>query len=490
MMNKIHYQTDQEDLFNLCGGQMFTLFDDGVKSAASDTFSKAKLAEYAPDKDHFMMHVIAMGDGETYGGNKNGDIFYKEALEKYHDTFVKNGCFFREHRNRCQDTQGIGIIKASAFNGKMRRVELVVHGHKKKAEEEYEMAKAGKALSFSMSVKVPFDRCSCCEKKASSPKNYCDHLKNNMTQYIPEFKKYAFAINDQLNFFDISRVNKPADRIAHYLDYAFPDGEKSASTFNNVITGAQWADFEGVTLPGETVNWDPEQKALLEKLAAYEDLVKDVIKTQPRTTDAKIAFIRDVVPMAFADELEDKEIELMRSLQVGTLFGELSKRASILPFYSFIAYATGRSLQETMDDPVTKRACCMLPDIFKKLMSSGCGCELGDTFSSGSDTSCKMDSANSDEVQSLMDMAEKKFSIKAEPVRNRIMTITIIKKAGCKYEPKPEIKLTDNFEKRALALAETYGLYKFNALSDIAKRHGDEIDEPQYLLSVGQNLGI
>jgi hypothetical protein len=488
-MDKIHYQTDQEDLLRLCDGQMFTLYDDNIKSAASDTFTKEMLREYAPDKDHFMLHVVAMGDQETYGPNKNGDGFPKEALEKYHPTFISDGCFFREHRNRCQQTQGIGSIKASAYNPKMRRAELIVHGNKEKAAKEYEMAKSGKALSFSMSCRVPYDVCNCCEKKASSPSNYCDHLKHNMLQYLPEFKKYAFAINDKPKFFDISAVEKPADRIAHYLDYAFPAGEKSAS-FNGVITGTQWASFEGVKLPGNEPAWEPNQYSLLEKLAAAEDYVSHILTTKSASKEQKAAFVRDVVTSAFGAELEEKEIEKLRTLQVGTMCRELAKRASILPFYSFIAYATGRTLHESKDDPITKRACAMLPDIFKKLMSSNCGCELGNIFDSSSDYSCGADAANDDEVQKLMDMAEQKFSIKTEPVKNRVMTIMIIKGASEKVPQASGIRLTENFENRALALAETYGLYKLSALQDIMNFHGNEIDEAQYLLTVGQNLEI
>ena len=488
-MDKIHYQTDQEDLLRLCDGQMFTLYDDNIKSAASDTFTKEMLREHAPDKDHFMLHVVAMGDQETYGPNKNGDGFPKEALEKYHPTFISDGCFFREHRNRCQETQGIGSIKASAYNPKMRRVELIVHGNKEKAAKEYEMAKSGKALSFSMSCRVPYDICNCCEKKASTPANYCDHLKNNMLQYMPEFKKYAFAINDKPKFFDISAVAKPADRIAHYLDYAFPAGEKSAS-FHGVITGTQWAAFEGVKLPGNDPVWDAAQYSLLEKLAAAEEYVKHILTTKSASKDNKAAFVRDVVTQAFNDELEEKDIEKLRTLQVGTMCRELAKRAAILPFNSFIAYATGRTLQETKDDPITKRACGMLPEIFKKMMGSSCGLDLGNIFDSSSEYSCGADSANDDEVQRLMDIAEKKFSIKAEPVKDRVLTIMIIKGASEKNLPLANIELSESFEKRALALAETYGMYKLSALQDIMKFHGDEIDEPQFLLTVGQNLEI
>ena len=489
-MDKIHYQEDHEDLFRLCGGQMFTLYEDSnIKSAASDAFTKELLRDHAPDKDHFMLHVVAMGDHETFGPNKNGDAFYKAALERYHPTFVSDGCFFREHRNRCQKTQGIGSIKASAFNPKMHRVELVVHGNKEKAEKEYAMAKSGKALSFSMSCRVPLDVCSCCEKKASSPRNYCTHLKHTMLQYLPEFKKYAYAINPDPKFFDISVVENPADRIAHYLAYAFPDGEKSASSFSDVITGAQWAAFEGTELPTAGA-WSPAQLQLLEKLAGYESYIADALTHKSANTDHKALFVRNVVANMRTEELSDTHIAMLRKLQVGTMCRELAKRASILPFRSFVAYATNRSLQEVTDDPVTKQACCILPDIFKKMVTSGCGCELGNMFNGNSEYTCSHDGANDDEVQQLMDMAEKKFSIKAEPVRNRVMTIVMVKGANT-YTPKNEsVTLTNNFEKRALALAESYGLYKISALADIAAIHGVDIDEAQYLLAVGQNFDL
>jgi len=424
--------------------------------------------------------------------NKNGDGFPKAALEKYHPTFVKEGSYFREHRNRCKETQGIGTIKASAFNKKMRRVELVVHGDKKKSEREYEMAKAGKALSFSMSARVGYDECSCCGNKATSPKNYCEHLKSAMLQYIPEFKKYAFAINDHPKFFDISVVEKPADRIAHYLSYAFPDGEKRAS-FNGVITGSDWAAYEGVTLPNlsKAENWAPAQIDLLEKLASAEEYLENTLTTkQAHLTDNKAAFAKNVAINAFdiEDDLSDSEIDKLRSLEVGTMCRELSKRAAILPFNTFVAYSTNTKISDVKEDPVVKRACCMLPEIFRKLMSSDCNTDLGGLFSSSSDYSCAQDSANNDQVQQLMDLAEKKFSIKAEPVRNRVITITI-KSAGInKSASKSSLVLGNTAESKAKNLAEAYGLYKLSALMDMKDIFKLDIDEPQYLLAIGQNI--
>lgn len=832
-MDKIHYQTDQEDLYRLCDGQMFTMYDGNIKSAASDAFTANALREHAPDDKHFMLHVIAMGAGETYSCNRNGDYFSKEALEKYHDTFVKHGCFFREHRNRCQKTQGIGTIKASAYNDRMQRVELIVWGDKEKAEKEYEMAKSGKALSFSMScfpagtlvtmsdgthkpieqvttgdgvlhhtgkpakvahtmqrayngkgielkaygtsqkliateehpiwvrpaannihecpvcgqhfkslkahlrqkkdikhvaackdisrycegfrpasqlvkgdtIRIPINRdvvgsvpedkawllglyisgayaklrmgtelslkttnilnkytgedlvtwlathggnlrkdkrlsaeallwdpacqskilegwldgnngwdtdttsivgttksfelaqhmqiiaarckvpsainttsktykllidsnfvpaagvkhkittdtlvatrtapvymyvdtdghlysklnkvqtvhisetvydltvpgddsfiangigvhnckikediCSCCKQASTSPANYCTHLKHSMLQYLPEFKKYAYALNPVPKFFDISAVEKPADRIAHYLDYAFPgDTEKKASANTDVILGTQWAAYEGAELPEDIHVWTPEERNAATKLASAIKFIQGVIDTKSASTDGKVAFARDVIPVAFTEGLTDEDITKLRTLQVGTVFGELAKRASILPFHDFVSYVTGATLQDTAADPITKRACCMLPSIFNSLLESGCSCgqDMGSLFNAGSDYTCKNDPGNDDEVQRMMDMAEKKFSIKSEPVKHRVMTVTIVKKANSNVLTPCDMLLTPTSEKKALALAQTYGVYKISAMLDIARIHTDNIDEPQYLLAAAQHV--
>ena len=101
-----------------------------------------------------------------------------------------------------------------------------------------------------MSARVKSDICSCCGNEAKTSKNYCGHLKQAMGQYIPEFKKFAYAINVRPTFFDISDVANPADRIAHHLQYMFADSpelSKSASVefpFSDML-----AERAGVMLP-------------------------------------------------------------------------------------------------------------------------------------------------------------------------------------------------------------------------------------------------
>lgn len=161
-------------------------FDTGIKSAASNLVSKELLEEYRPkDSKTACIHLIAMGDAETYGFNRNGDAFPQKALEKYASTFVSNGNLFREHRNKDKKKR-LGSVKWAGYDPSpkgMHRVELIVHMNKDAAEEEFEMAKQGSALNFSMSCRVPNDRCSCCGNQAKRTVDYCDCLKYNMGQW-------------------------------------------------------------------------------------------------------------------------------------------------------------------------------------------------------------------------------------------------------------------------------------------------------------------
>jgi hypothetical protein len=94
-----------------------------------------------------------------------------------------------------------------------------------------------------------------------------------------------------------------------------------------------------------------------------------------------------------------------------------------------------------------------------------------------------------DEVQRFMDKVAQRFSIGTEPVRRRVLKITIVKSATKKQlVTQPNIK--DNspidFEK-ADALSNLYAIYKIAALVDMQDMHGFDIDEPQLLLATGQN---
>lgn len=453
--NKIIYQDAQEGLLQAFGNKLNTLVErtsDLTKSASNGAFGEADYEMHKPDKDHFMMHVVALGGWPTYPPNRNADAFPSASLRDHHGTFVKYGHFFREHKHHDPETDGIGLIKASAYNAPLDRVELLIWGHKKKASDAYEMAQSGKELSFSMSAKLKEDRCNACDNRANSPANYCDHLKNNLGQYLPEFKKYAFAINDVPRFFDISQVARPADRIAHYISYRFPSDEngellKAASSNQLVIPSYDLAIMEGVRTT-ESPRMSAQTVRILTKLAAAEQWVTENCNTPQNTPEWHYMF------RVLADAYSDKHVEgitKLASLRPGTLFGSMGRAMAVLPpevISQYIDEDINPDALHGIHSAMLKNAsmCSMLQDMVP--MFSGYGTTVSD-----------MDPSSGDDVDDIMGEMASKFSCKMEPVKNR--AITIIIKSG---STKPSgVKKTATFDTKS----EAYAAYQVAAYEDM-----------------------
>jgi hypothetical protein len=493
MFTKTHYQTDQADLMKACGGVMSQIIDldTGVKSAASDLIGRDIIDKYRPDKDHFLQHLVAMGDYETYGQNKNADAFTKAALEKYHKTFETNAHVFREHRNKDAKTQGIGTVKYAAFDGSpegMHRVEMLIWTDKKKGEEEYEMAKQGKELSYSMSCRVPNDTCSCCGNKAKNRMQYCDHMRNHPNQYVPEFQKYAFVYNPEPTFFDISRVVRPADRIARYLEYKFPEEDlQKAASDNPVILGADWAEFNGLTVPTNTVvQYQGTKRELLEKLAALEEEVQKVRTGEATATSARESLLK-VAHGTTCFDFTPAQLSALRKPRPGTLFRELAKRAAILPFGTFYGYVTDTDPAEASEDPLFQKASSFLPNIFRNLLSGGVDAGVPGMFEADDEFSCCTDSCNTDEVQKLMDVADREFGVCPHQSKPRILKVTVMHMGGPQHK-QASAEVTPEQEKQARAFADAYGAYQIEALKSIAEITHTAVGEPELISTVLNNF--
>ena len=495
---KIHHQDDQDALLKSCGGVLNQLLDRDafIKSAASDVISKELIEKHAPPKDHYGVHCIIMGDSETYGQNRNGDYWPKKACVTYHPTFVSNGAYFREHNHRSKDL-AIGQIKYAAYNPKMARTELILWGNVKKAEDIYESLRDGKQRSYSMSARVPYDECNICNNKARFPANYCKHAKVQMNQWVPEATKYAYVINDHPTFFDASDVAFPADRTAHYLEYRFPkDNEmkKVASANNLVISGAEWAKHANVNLPEENAGLQLSglEQTVFNRLVEHEQFMGALYSGQPIAENSKVAFVREVANRVINDELANEELQELRKIRPQTFFGELAKRACILPFRSFLAYTLNKSHEDIENNYPVKKACDMLPSIFRQLQGGSCGCGGADMdlFRGGSPGVLSLDSNYSDPIEKIMDTATEKFSLAAEPVKKRVIRITIIKAAS----ELPKVNVANNLifdnnpeTNQAKFLAGLYGLYKLAAICDMHQLSRENIGDTQELLAVAHN---
>jgi hypothetical protein len=186
-------------------------------------------------KDEVPVHLIALGASEAYGPNRNGDGFKEATCRDHHATFVKFAKFFRNHKNKAERGDPFyGVVKSSAYNEDMRRVELLCALNASKsaadrnggfvADTELEKIAKGDDIPVSMACRVPHDVCSFCKHAAKTRDEYCTRekcaaggCKDNLTRLVKVGSDVHHLHVDNPNpvWFDISRVFRPADRIAY-----------------------------------------------------------------------------------------------------------------------------------------------------------------------------------------------------------------------------------------------------------------------------------
>lgn len=206
-----------------------------VTKHASEALDYIKNVSPEPGKTHLLL--LAMGAEETYGPNRNGDGFSeypvpargKEAtargerwwvapgqeLTQTYRTFESNPArAFRHHQNKDPD-KASGYVKRAFWNPRMHRVELLTVIDNEKDAEWVERVEQGEFPAVSMGCRIKYDVCSRCGNKAPSRAEYCKHALA-MNQVNPDGTK-NFVYNPDSDFFDISRVFRPADRIGYTL---------------------------------------------------------------------------------------------------------------------------------------------------------------------------------------------------------------------------------------------------------------------------------
>lgn len=300
----------------------------------------------------------------------------------------------------------------------------------------------------------------CCKKQAKNSSYYCDHLANHMLQYLPDFKKYAFASNPILNFFDSSAVDNPADRTARYLEYRFPQGlSKAASAAPRVITGAQWAEFEGVNLTSR-LHLSPTESTWLQKLAAVEtqgmqgsDLFRDHV--------AAVAFSESAA-------LSGDDMQRLRELAPSTFFHKLASASVLLPFDVFAGYMLDADLETVRASEDVKAAAATLPSLFRKMAASAAAgdsvCTAGDMalFNAGGRVAAEYDQAFNHEHQRVITATAKVASVALDALRDRVVRVDVAYDMNVKQASQHVIDASP-----LTPLAALYGVYKVAALRDM-----------------------
>jgi hypothetical protein len=185
--------------------------------------------------------VNALGAGEYWGSNVNGDLFPEKALihsppnwdqlspEQMqqigstwpfgYPTFM-NAYPYKHHVNK-DPSRAFGRVELAVWNPKMHRVELVVYLDRAlcmqfDAYDIIERIERGEFPDVSMGCRVPFDVCTICGNQSKTRNDYCEHAAMMMNRILPDGRKVAVR-NDTPRFFDISFVFIGADKTAKVM---------------------------------------------------------------------------------------------------------------------------------------------------------------------------------------------------------------------------------------------------------------------------------
>ena len=270
---------------------------DSLQEKRANMFSKL-IEGYTPAKDKTAVHTIAMTASEKFGFNRNGDGWKRANLQRDHPTFISHAKVFRHHKNTSMDPS-YGLVKAAMYNNDMDRVELLMELDNSKCAEELGLLESKGSYPVSMACKIAHDVCSICSNKAKTPKEYCWHVKESLGKILDDGKVVGVD-NPNSTFFDISRVVRPADRVAYTL--------KKASA--GLVGGAALAEELGYSL-GQmnaiestlvcSYKSAEEKRKVLEKISKMEKRIDGIVQPAvldcPEEVAAVVAKLSAYIPM-------------------------------------------------------------------------------------------------------------------------------------------------------------------------------------------------
>ena len=301
--------------------------DSMVKAAAHSSISTFIEEELEPVEGKMYLHINAMGAGEFFGSNKNGDYFPEDNLKRYYKTFEGSGHVFRHHINKDPE-KSIGKVLFAVYNDRMHRVELIAEVDESQGHDILDRINKGEYPFTSMACKTPFDVCSICGNKAHTRAQYCDHLKYDLNKIYPDGRRVMSLNIGPLHFFDISIVIRPADITSSIL-------QKVAS--EETIGSAEMAEAEGLSYSTEPATLEKISEEV--KTAALNKLSTMIKKVEGGHVMDSSSDVEEIL-----DKVKNPELSLIKTLSQFPLsetlnaFAELGSAPSIKFLAELIAY--------------------------------------------------------------------------------------------------------------------------------------------------------
>jgi hypothetical protein len=449
------------------------------KRAAAGVF---KGMDIKPEKDHSYIHLIAMGDTDYYGFNRNGDGFMKDACTvnipepedgkthqlkiacgniTRHNTFEKHARVYRNHVNkRVEDA--CGDVTKSAHNDDMHRVELIIKVANKDWEDDLHKLASGSDLPFSMSCRVPYDYCSFCGHKAANRTQYCDHAKYHMTEMHKSGHQFG-VYNDYMDYFDISKVVVPADRIAYGLLKAASENDLVASLSLDPnapikVSGAELSEHMVLYPPSAddmiVPNGLADKIATLRKLSEIEKEIEAIGSGNPDIET--MALNPSVCPSLSDDDVQ----ELSPRSRLMDVLGGLSDCKISLSLRDFLRLILGDSYTDV--EHAVPEAEANMPGMFGKMLSDPMG-SLKDTDFEMGDKTLPLS------VRRVINKLTSSHSIDSEPVKKRVTVMVLRGGKPSNIVNPDELEKRGAVSKLAERLSKTYAVYKLAFLQRVGE---------------------
>jgi hypothetical protein len=443
-------------------------YQDLVKRAGARFAYTAKMADFKPGESP--LHVIAMGSTEFYSNNRNGDGFKQAMLTQYHPTFVKKAHFYRHHKHN-DPTKSYGRVVDSDYSDSTHRVELLIGLNSTKeaaaanngllADLEMEKLASGQDIPVSMAIHVPYDECASCFNKAKTRANYCTEdtcispsgIKRGGCMH--NLAKVAFdgfinhVDNPSGEFFDISHVTVPADRIAY---------GSTATYLMKVASGEEWmggaamAEALGLLepLPLRLMHvFDSkttEHLKLAYQLAELENEVNRDLSLVKLARSFKIASTK--LPVEEFGEVNSRECK--KSL---AKLGQLNICLSPQQFLQFV----GSQMQPGVIDKLASDFYQALPGVFNRLAAS----PDFEQLTRNNQLAVEASSLGHSDLNHLEKYAAD-YSLTPGYVQTRIIRSAVRGQSNPEFK---QIKVASATNIRAEALARLYSMYKVSHLA-------------------------
>ena len=416
--------------------------------------SAKSLLKYTKDPKQEDLHIIALGAHSKWPQNRNGDIFLDDDCRKNHTDFTKAGrAVHRHHKNKPNDPK-YGDIKASAFNEKMGRVELVVGLDKDKCADILDEQEKTGNTNWSMACKVPYDTCTWCSHNAKSDKSRCSHIPSQLGE-VNEHGVKCGMVNKKANWFEISYVRRPADFIGMSLSKMASSGYiKSSNDYLQL--------YPDLYVPEEVYisKHATDKRSLLSKLAVLEKHIEGIARGKAHT--AKDLFIkRHSHKLNHSPKIDEVSMDSLRKMEPSQVLKALADEGIVFSPEDFARYLfNGRVSGERVEGMKS-----FLPSIFSSLF--GEGKDDGEVINDEKFAPSEQPRIPS-ELKDLVKKLHEGHSLQSGPAVRRIMMISIT--GGLKpSEQNKELHKTSE-EKFDWELAKVYTSYKLAMANYIEKQ--------------------